>query len=96
MPRSIDAEHLKKRATDWFGDCWDNYAQSTEDFLEYIDNEPTVDAVEVVRCENCESWGLNAIKTDEKGRVMYGDCLHFCVGTPRGFYCAWGERKEDG
>ena len=44
MPRLIDAEHLKKRATDWWGDCWDNYAQSTEDFLEYIDNEPTVDA----------------------------------------------------
>lgn len=47
MPRLIDAEHLKKRATDWEGDCWDNYAQSTEDFLEYIDNEPTVDAVPV-------------------------------------------------
>ena len=46
MPRLIDAEHLKKRATDLFGDCWDNYAQTTEDFLEYIDNEPTVDAVE--------------------------------------------------
>lgn len=44
MARLIDAEHLKKRATDTTGDCWDNYGQGTADFLEYIDKEPTVDA----------------------------------------------------
>lgn len=42
--RLIDAEHLKKRATNAQGDCWDNYGQGTADFLEYIDKEPTVDA----------------------------------------------------
>ena len=52
------------------------------------------DMVEVVRCKDCESWGLNAIKKDEKGEVIYGDCLHFCVATPKWFYCAWGERKN--
>lgn len=56
---------------------------------------PTSDAVEVVRCEECESWGLNAIKKDEKGEVIYGDCLNLCLATPKRFYCAWGERKED-
>ena len=87
MPRLIDAEHLKKRATDWEGDCWDNYAQSTEDFLEYIDNEPTVDAVEVVRCKDCKWW-----ETDEVFKCVAYDA--FWVANPDD-YCPWGERKED-
>ena len=60
-----------------------------------IENAPTVDAIPVIRCKDCESWGLNAVKKDEKGEVIYGDCLHFCVATPKWFYCAWGEKKED-
>jgi hypothetical protein len=59
-----------------------------------IENAPTVDAETVIRCKDCESWGLNAIKKDEKGEVIYGDCLHFCCSTPKWFYCAWGERKN--
>ena len=86
MPRLIDAEHLKKRATDWEGDCWDNYAQSTEDFLEYIDNEPTVDAVEVVRCKDCKFYWKN--NRDSDGVV--------CLATPKDdAFCSEGKRRED-
>lgn len=87
MPRLIDADELKTAFP-----CGESVR--TESVRATIDHMPTVDAVEVVRCKDCESWGLNAIKKDEKGEVIYGDCLHFCVATPKWFYCAWGERKN--
>lgn len=103
MPRLIDADALYQSfgASGNCNDCpLDAYKcqyyneHTLMEFCERIDDAPTVDAVEVVRCKDCESWGLNAIKKDEKGEVIYGDCLHFCVGTPKWFYCAWGERKN--
>jgi hypothetical protein len=76
-------------------DIADIYEDIAERRLDtWIELIPTVDAVPVVRCKDCESWGLNAIKKDEKGEVIYGDCLHFCCSTPKWFYCAWGERKN--
>ena len=90
MPRLIDAEHLKKRATDWEGDCWDNYAQSTEDFLEYIDNEPTVDAVEIVRCKDCR-WCHAGYCEMADDLIPWG----FDHYEWENFYCAWAERRED-
>jgi hypothetical protein len=91
MSDLIDRQELLKHK----GNCYDEeghllYAVGTGTILLM----PTVDAVEVVRCKDCESWGLNAIKKDEKGEVIYGDCLHFCCSTPKWFYCAWGERKN--
>jgi hypothetical protein len=103
MPRLIDADALYQSfgASGNCNDCsLDAYKcqyyneHTLMEFCERIDDAPTVDAVPVVRCEDCESWGLNAIKKDEKGEVIYGDCLHFCYSTPKWFYCAWGERKN--
>ena len=86
--RLINAEHLKKRATDLDDDCWDYYGQSTADFLEYIDNEPTVDAIEVVRCKDCKhrhdggyvcpmvpEWGYEPNVDDD--------------------FCSFGERRDE-
>ena len=33
--------------------CW------VDDTLDYIDSEPSADVVPVVRCEDCEYFGLN-------------------------------------
>ena len=33
--------------------CW------VDDTLDYIDSEPAADVVEVVRCKDCEYFGLN-------------------------------------
>ena len=72
MERLIDAEHLKKRATDVRGDCWDNYAQSTEDFLEYIDNEPTVEAE--------PNWiPITARPMDDEERVEWSEKLGYDI-----------------
>lgn len=49
---------------------------------------PTVDAVEVVRCENCKFF------EDEDGD---GDCWCYCHNdiTCRDGYCYWGERRKN-
>lgn len=54
-----------------------------------VESAPAVDAVEVVRCEACKSFGLHSHK-------RYGFCSH-----PNGLmspkpdqFCNYGERKE--
>lgn len=61
-----------------------------ESELEYlINNQPTVDAVEVVRCKDCKHWGCgvagetDAVKCCEFGKYMVG----------ANGYCVYGERK---
>lgn len=55
-----------------------------------IDDTPTVDAVEVVRCKDCKHY-----YADPWG---YGNCV-FEGGVSRrtkdSDYCSWGERRED-
>lgn len=88
--RLINAEHLKKRATDLDDDCWDYYGQSTADFLEYIDNEPTVDAIEIVRCKDCIYW------QDNNGGYPHIMCRWNTDETPdEDDYCSWGERRDE-
>ena len=94
MPLMTNAEAFRYNFGIYATELW---AMTEAQFLKWLnadcDRERPVDMV--VRCKDCESWGLNAIKKDEKGEVMYGDCLHFCCSTPKWFYCAWGEREED-
>ena len=58
-----------------------------EEFAEYLDELPTVDAVPVVRCKDC------------KYRTEFGNCGHLRqhgilpVAYPYDF-CSYGERKD--
>lgn len=66
----------------WDSGCWIRYKM----FEKAIDNAPTVDTVEVVRCEECihnESSPHNPI-CSEGNRAGAG------------WFCADGERREDG
>lgn len=47
---------------------------------------PTVDAVEVVRCKDCEYY------VETNGRI--GTCELTISGAKDDGFCAWGERKE--
>ena len=50
-----------------------------------IEEAPTVDAVEVVRCKDCK-WYENAF------------CYHHgqkCLGVDRDHFCSYGERKDN-
>ena len=48
--------------------------------------QPTVDAVEVVRCHDCK-W-----RDDQKGATEWMPCR--ALMTPNDFYCPSGERKD--
>lgn len=56
-------------------------------YAEEIDNAPTVDAVRVVRCRDCEYY------VETNGRI--GTCELTISGAEDDGFCAWGERKND-
>lgn len=65
------------------------YADRWNSAIEIINNAPTVDAVPVVRCKDCESRITDPI-TGAKW------CI--CNGGIRedSFFCGWGKRKDGG
>ena len=83
MPKLIDLEKVKP--IDFPSTEMDGL-----DVVRYLNTLPTVDAVEVVRCEDCK-------RRIEK-RWCYS--LHTYNGEPVGvaddFFCAYGKRKSDG
>ncbi len=93
MSRYIDADALCEK---WL--CLQEHDFSPSSFVYSIDNAPTVDAVQVVRCEKCrhgikahgisDGWVLcsKPYVTDTVGNMM-----HRCD-----WFCADGERRSDG
>ena len=94
MPRLIDADALKDlicanvypirdafNSTD-YGMFW------TGGIEKAIDKMPTVDAVEVIRCKDCEYYSKGM--PDEPTICE----LTMCGANDEGF-CAWAERKRD-
>ena len=78
MARYIDAERLKRTFASGIR-VYDGMCKIA-DVMKNIENEPTADVVEVVRCSNC----LNRIKgTYPK-----------CQGRKPDDYCSDGIRKE--
>ena len=105
MPRLIDANELWKHKFKSASERMDlnvAYMEGWNDAIDSIvENAPTVDAVEVVRCRDCKWW-------DEDDNDLYGYCMamkhgymsaNWEIGIYRkykgNFYCADGERRED-
>lgn len=73
--------------------CNGDYKEALKMILNKIEETPTVDAVQVVRCKDCkyfDCWG-------PKGKETF-DCIRFLEAPPitPEWYCADGERREDG
>lgn len=90
--RLIDADALQKAIpdveADFFENCGNCNMLSKEDVLEIMDDQPTVDAVPIIRCKDCR-FG-HVYKTGE----MY--CVHpdgIMRITPDVF-CSYAERKD--
>ena len=88
--RLIDAHYLMER-------MYDANPKGRVELAELIKTEPTVDAVEVVRCKDCvyckrynDVWYLP--KKDELLCTLHVDTYH----TDENDYCSWGERRKDG
>lgn len=81
--RLIDADALPK---------YTGYALSADEVAKAVEVAPTIDAVPVVRCKDCKWWG------DIDPRNRYTDCYCHVVecSTEPDWFCADGERKDDG
>ena len=63
------------------------------DALDFINKQPTVDAVKVVRCEDCEHW----YPAVERDRAVNGLCYGFEFSlfvTPKDGFCFKGDKKS--
>lgn len=90
MPRLIDAEELELQ-----------FDVSDEDIIakEIIRNAPTVDAVPVVRCRECENWkpyGSKAARKLGDPLERYGGCEIWHGGHLESDFCSYVRIREVG
>lgn len=91
MPRYIDADKALEDFDEWC-DTTGALGKGTSYYYEArscIEDVPTADAVEVVRCKDCLYW--------EKGKDYEPYCNHFgnmMADTNADDFCSFGERKE--
>ena len=87
MGRLIDADKMRN---DWLENGLNEYVYDTNAFLESIDEQPTVEAVPVVRCKHCKHWGTGV--AGETERIKCCEYGGYMVGENG--YCVYGEKKE--
>lgn len=91
--RLIDADKLKGLIDDgWRPDMM------VEQIWDIVDDAPTVDAVQIVRCKDCihrPTWEHNSIEfPDDKCPCQCEDCFYSWFPKDD-WYCANGERRQD-
>lgn len=84
--RLIDANAMRD---DWLENGENEYVYDTNSVLDSIDSQPTVDAVEVVRCKDC----IRRYDTDECPMCYLSEGKYYEYTNGNGF-CDRGERKE--
>lgn len=93
MTRLIDADALAYEILSKYGA--DGGTEDVNTIYEMIIDAPTVDAVEVVRCKECDSYVEVAWWFDDEGKKK--EC-HCCVAhsipVQPNDYCSYGERRE--
>ncbi len=65
--------------------CDGDYKELCKTLIAKVESAPIIDAVHVVRCDEC--WFR------PKGKTY---CIELERHTGDGFYCAFGQRREDG
>ena len=98
--RLVDADTLKRKTQKLSTETWKTnrvalVTHILNQFIDWIEGMPTIDAVEVVRCRKCEYWKRNP-NTKNYGvcrKVSYDD---FEVVMERDDFCSYGIRRENG
>ena len=85
MSRLIDADE----AIINFGFEWDDISPTRDEFVAFLKKQPTIDAVPVVRCEDC----IRRYDTDECPMCFLIEGKYYEYTNENGF-CDRGERKE--
>ena len=73
-----------------FGFEWDDIPPTREEFVRFLKKQPTVDAVPVVRCRECNHRGTDDCIFHIKGEPADEDLLLKLDND----FCSYGERKE--
>lgn len=92
--RPIDADVMRN---EWLENGENEYVYDTNSVLESIDQQPTLDAVPVVRCCQCKyvtrDWitgnFLCARNRKVKGNIVYGGFL-----VDKYDYCSFGVKRD--
>ena len=71
---------------------WEGVTISPTEAVHALRWMPSADAVEVVRCKECKWWDKEDVQPDGRRRCELLDNIRF---EPE-FWCAYGERKDDG
>lgn len=72
-----------------FGFEWDDIPPTRDEFVVFLEKQPTIDAVEVVRCKDC----IRRYDTDECPMCFLIEGKYYEYTNGNGF-CDRGERKE--
>ena len=67
---------------------WDDISPTRDEFVAFLKKQPTIDAVPVVRCQDCKQGEI-----DDPDFPDQYYCRAGCGWNNGGFYCAYGERK---
>lgn len=92
--RLIDANAMREY---WLEYGQNEFVYDANSVLDSIDEQPTVDAVEVVRCKDCKWYKPGDLFTD----IMFCHRLKKENGKPAKYnfcgddFCSYGERRTD-
>lgn len=91
MSRYIDADAYRAKWADIFDSAYGD--SCCEMFKKSIDEQPTADVVEVVRCRDCTWWKSIFSWNGKEHKV----CVRDSSEPPReqNDFCSYGERRED-
>ena len=94
--RLIDADNLDftfdRRC---FSEGDEQYVRGVDDAMGVVNNAPTIDAVPVVRCRDCENYGkIGDCKSLDLLICIYSDTINHDFFPDPDFFCAYGQRKE--
>ena len=84
--RLIDANLVKRAVKEVMADCSSEelFIKVAEQICKMLDHAPTVDSVEVVRCENCRYFGTSQCAMDT-----------YAFDVTEESFCSYGERRSD-
>ena len=81
--RLIDANAMR---ADWLENGENEYVYDTNAVLDSIDSQPTVDAVEVVRCRECKYH-------EDTSVIGFEHCCLYDLTMRHNDFCSYGKRK---
>ena len=103
MNRYIDSdkliEHMRERYDALYKENgrYDHYTNGYGEATELVEEFPTADVVEVVRCKDCKHWnneGYDPILESAWGECQKSFDDYHCCETTEDDYCSYGEKER--